>query len=94
MYTVVPGDSLYAIANRYGVTVDELKAYNNLTSNMLSIGQVLKIPSHGNEVIYTVVAGDNLYAIAQKYNTSVNAIMNANNLTNSMLSIGQKLIIP
>ena len=61
---------------------------------MLSIGQVLKIPSHGNEVIYTVVAGDNLYAIAQKYNTSVNAIMNANNLTNSMLSIGQKLIIP
>ena len=94
MYTVVPGDSLYAIANRYGVTVDELKAYNNLTSNMLSIGQILKIPSHGNEVIYTVVAGDNLYAIAQKYNTSVNAIMNANNLTNSMLSIGQKLIIP
>ena len=94
MYTVIPGDSLYAIANRYGITVDELKAYNNLTSNTLSIGQVLKIPSYGNEVIYTVVAGDNLYAIAQKYNTSVNAIMNANNLTNSMLSIGQKLIIP
>ena len=94
MYTVIPGDSLYAIANRYGITVDELKAYNNLTSNTLSIGQVLKIPSYGNEVIYTVVAGDNLYAIAQKYNTSVNAIMDANNLTNSMLSIGQKLIIP
>ena len=44
-YTVSSGDTLYAIANKYGVSVDELKLANNLSSNTLSIGQVLIIPS-------------------------------------------------
>lgn len=43
-YIVQSGDSLYKIANEYGTTVNELKAINNLTSNALSIGQVLLIP--------------------------------------------------
>ena len=75
-----------------------MKRLNNLSSNFLSIGQVLKIPSvpitDNENIIYTVVAGDNLYQIARRYNTSVNAIKNANNLISDSLSIGQKLIIP
>src|SRR5699024_11040212 len=43
-YTVQKGDTLYGIANKLGTTVDELKKLNNLTSNNLSIGQILKIP--------------------------------------------------
>ena len=43
-YTVSSGDSLWSIANKYGVSVNELKVLNNLTSNNLSIGQVLKVP--------------------------------------------------
>ena len=42
-YTVQKGDTLYKIAQNYNVTVDELKRINNLTSNVLSIGQILKI---------------------------------------------------
>ena len=44
-YTVKAGDNLYNIAKKYNTTVDELKRINNLTSNILSIGQVLKLPS-------------------------------------------------
>ena len=45
LYSVVSGDSLYAIAKKYNTTVDEIKRLNNLKSNTLSIGQVLKILS-------------------------------------------------
>ena len=42
-YTVKSGDSLYSIAKKYNTTVDRLKSKNNLTSNLLSIGQVLNV---------------------------------------------------
>ena len=94
-YTVKKGDNLYQIALQFDTTVDALKTLNGLTSNLLSIGQVLKIPSSSsNEIVYTVVAGDNLYQIARRFGTTVAAIMSRNNLTNNLLSIGQKLIIP
>jgi peptidoglycan endopeptidase LytF len=52
-YTVVAGDSLWGIAQRYGTTVDSLKAANNLTSNTLSLGQVLTVPSGNTNVAPT-----------------------------------------
>ena len=42
-YRVKSGDSLYSIARKYNTTVDNIKKLNNLTSNLLSINQVLKI---------------------------------------------------
>ena len=42
-YTVVKGDSLYSIAKKFNTTVDSIKNKNNLKSNILSIGQILKI---------------------------------------------------
>lgn len=100
-YTVVKGDSLYTIANKFNTTVNDLKNINNLISNNLSIGQILKIPNlegsnqqEDNYSNYTVKAGDSLYKIASLYQTSVNAIKELNNLTNNNLSIGQVLKIP
>lgn len=92
-YAVQPGDSLYSIGRKYGVSVDSLKNYNKLESTLLSIGQIIKIPITTTDTIYVVKSGDNLYSIAQKYNTTVDSIKDKNNLTSNQLSIGQKLII-
>lgn len=93
LYTVVKGDSLWLIANKYDTTVDEIKRKNNLSSNNLYIGQKLIIPSSSNYTNYTVEKGDNLYSISKKYNTTVDKIKRINNLTSNNLSIGQKLLI-
>lgn len=101
-YIVKKGDSLYSIANKYNTTVDELKRINNLTSNILRIGQVLKLPSdkvsdiekEENTISYTVQKGDSLYSIARKYSTTIDKIKDLNNLTTNLLSIGQVLLIP
>ncbi len=95
-YTVKKGDSLYSIAQKFGTTVDALKKENDLTSNNLSIGQVLKIPQveDSDSLTYTVKSGDSLYSIARTYNTTVSEIRDLNNLTSDLLSIGQELLIP
>ena len=93
-YIVKSGDSLYKIAQNNGTTVDEIKKLNNLTTNILSIGQVLKIPTQtSNANTYIVKSGDSLYKIAQNYGTTVDAIKRLNNLTSNILSIGQVLKI-
>ena len=95
-YIVKKGDSLYSIARSNNMTVDKLKSLNNLTSNILSIGQKLIISS-GSKVsnnVYVVKKGDTLWSIANNFNVSVNDLKNANNKSNNSLSIGEQLIIP
>ena len=95
-YIVKKGDSLYSIARSNNMTVDELKSLNNLTSNILSIGQRLIISSSSNvpNNVYVVKKGDTLWSIANNFNVSVNDLKKINNKSNNSLSIGEKLIIP
>lgn len=101
-YTVKSGDSLYKIANSYGVSVDQIRALNNLSTNLLNIGQVLRIPSSNlsedtstsNYIEYIVKSGDSLYRIANNYDIPVNELISYNNLASNALSIGQTLRIP
>ncbi len=95
-YTVSKGDTLYGIANKYNMSVDELKKINNLTSNSLSIGQKLLVQGSKNLEydIYTVQPGDNLYQLASKYNISVDKLKDINNLSSDVIVVGQKLLVP
>lgn len=102
IYTVERGDNLYNIAKKYDTTADEIKRYNNLNTNLLSIGQKLKIPCHMEDtddsniskyVSYTVEKGDSLYSIAQKFGTTVDKIKIDNELKSNTLTIGDTLKI-
>ena len=96
LYVVRRGDSLWSISKKYGISVDELKSLNNLSSNLLSVGQTLRVkgvPETNNE-IYVVKSGDTLYGIASRYGINVDDLRRYNNLSGNVLSIGQQLYIP
>ena len=98
-YVVKKGDSLWSIARANGLTVNELKSLNNLSSNVLHVGDTLLISSAdstgdaGNDTYYVVKNGDTLWSIARKHNLSVNELKALNNLSSNDLSLGQRLIV-
>lgn len=87
-YTVsLSGETLWTISLKLGVPVDYLKIINNLSSNMIQVGQVLKlVPDTHN---YTVKYGDSLWKIATANNVTIDYLKTLNNLTSENLSIGQ-----
>ena len=96
-YTVIKGDTLYSIANKFNMSVNELKNLNSLTSNTIYPGQVLSVyPSvpSAQTITYVVKRGDSLYSIAKSFGTTVDAIKNANGLTTDNIYTYQSLIIP
>ena len=92
-YTVKSGDTLYSISRNYNIDIQDLMKINNLSSNLLSVGQILQIPSEQVNTTYVVKNGDTLYSIASQFNTTVDNLKQKNNLTNNIISIGQVLNI-
>lgn len=93
-YVVQRGDTLYGISKQFGITVEEIKLENDITNNVISVGQVLRIPTTATTSLYVVKRGDTLYSIASKYGVSVSELMRLNDLKSSTLTIGQQLRIP
>lgn len=85
---VQAGDTLWAIAQENGTSVDALKALNNLNSDLILVGQTLKVE---NTDTYTVKKGDTLHTIASQFDLTVNDIMSWNNLTSDTIEVGTKL---
>ena len=102
-YTVKAGDSLWAIANSHKMTLNDLKQVNNLSSDLIYVGQTLKVTKgavttanktnaqSSPKKTYTVKAGDSLWRIASNNGTTVNQLKALNNLTSDMIYVGQNL---
>ena len=90
------GDSLSIIAQRFGLTVNELKSLNNLSSNTIRIGQELTLPGGGPLAIseHTIQRGETLSEIAARYSVSLANLRSANNLSSDKILVGQVLKIP
>jgi len=93
-YIVKPGDTLYNIAKRYNISINDLKDKNNLNNNLLKIGQTIVIPSTKNYQTYVVRTNDTLDSIANNFNTSINELKRINNLITDDVSVGQILLVP
>ena len=103
-HKVRSGENLGLIAKKYGITVSQLKAWNNISRNLIRPGQQLRIKaeaqkttsltsSSDSKIIYhTVRSGDTLWDIAKEYNSTINSIRRLNKMGNSSrLKPGQKL---
>lgn len=106
LYKVKQGESLDAIANKYKVTVDDLKNWNNLKNSKILEGQALlvytssKVEPKVNEssdkagfTIYKVREGENLWTIAKKNKVKVADLITWNNLKDEKVKVGQKIKI-
>ena len=95
-HKVERGDSLWKIASRYDVTVDDLKLVNSLNNNLLSLDQVILVPlNHESATLFIpyqahiVSEGDTLWALGNKYGVNPNtiAIKNGLNINLSLIHI-------
>lgn len=103
-YVVREGDTLSEIAVEFNTTVKSIKEINNLISDLIKVGQELKIPKTGigggeDRVVYSTIyhkvkPGDVLSILAKKYGVDVTTIKLANNLKSDTIYAGQTLVIP
>ena len=107
-HTVAAKETMYSISRLYGVTVEEIKQWNNLSDNALSIGQQLIIKKGNNSAstgvhpaaassnkkgIHTVAAKETMFSISRQYGISVDQLKEWNNLETNELNIGQELFV-
>lgn len=107
VHIVKKGETLSTIARKYHVSVNQLKQWNNMKSDRLSIGQKLVVYSSGapmaqvgndkpverstTQITHTVKKGETLGKIAQKYKCTVTDLKRWNNLKSTNIQVGQKL---
>ena len=102
-YTIREGDTFYAIARRYNVSVDDMiEANPYVDPDRLRVGQVICIPvatppvtCPSGTLAYTIQAGDTFYSLARRFRVSLDALLRANpGINPDALLVGQKICIP
>lgn len=94
-HTVREGDTLFSISRQYDITVGELREWNDLEEESLSMGMRLRIspPEQQDAVTHTVTSQETLFSISRNYGVTIAEIQDWNNLENTILSVGQELTI-
>ncbi len=99
-HRVRPGDSLWLLASRFGTTVEQIRADNRLSGNLLRPGQVLTLrggaaAATSSSGAYVVRRGDTLGSIAQSHGVALGRLLDVNRLSpRSTIYPGQELVIP
>ncbi|MCC9087439.1 MULTISPECIES: LysM peptidoglycan-binding and 3D domain-containing protein [Bacillus] len=92
--TVKKGDTLWGISQKNDVSLKNLKGWNNLSTDMIYVGDKLTISSkEKTQEQYKVQKGDSLWKIAQKFNVSISDIKSWNNLNSDIIMIGSTLSV-
>lgn len=89
IHTVLPGDGLWSIGVQHQVPYDVIRRTNGLNSNLIQVGQFLRIPDP-----YVVKSGDSLWQISRRYGLPLDTIRYVNNVWDSPLRVGQVLYLP
>lgn len=98
-YTVRSGDTLIEIADRFDLWVRDLRQWNGINGDWLSVGQTLRLTApeggsaSGEATTYTVRSGDTIGTIAQRHDVSARQVMAWNNLSSTTIRPGQELTI-
>ena len=109
LHTVAAKETMFSISKMYGVTVDELKQWNNLTDNALSIGQQIVVkkggtpgasnpqttptPQLSKNGLHTVASKETMFSISRQYGITVQQLKDWNKLEGNEISIGQELVV-
>ena len=105
-YVVQKGDNLSNIAKKHNVSVEEIKAWNNLSNTSIKLGTSLQVAKNEEgikeelavapkieNVEYIVKKGDNLGNIAKKFGSTVDDLKLWNNLSDNNIALGKSLIV-
>ncbi len=99
LHQIEQGETLFSIAQRYGIQMDALKSSNpDINTKKLNAGDTLRVPLFpklfvGEKIHHTVQEGETLFQISQKYKVSIEEIRKWNVLGNQSLSVGEELIV-
>lgn len=102
-HRIRPGENIYVLAKRYGVSIDEIKRANNLKDSLIIAGKTLSIPQRlsstyvqrdvPRKMNHKIIPGDTLSELALRYRVSVSQIKRWNNLSSTTLIAGRNLVI-
>ena len=92
-YTSQPGDTVSALASKYGLSANSLRWSNSLNGEIIPAGRELLIPP-ANGIVYKVKAGDSVDSLVNRYQTNRDSFITVNDAEGGSLVVGSLVWIP